>query len=104
MSHRTNTLRLARGNSARPFTGTALDVTLRACDRNRLPTRTPPNLGGALIDSEEVDSSLDPDLSRVGGLLWLRQPAPCSQPPLGRHLYPPVPGVSRGVGLTLRRC
>ena len=34
MSHRTNTLRLARGNSARPFTGTALDVTLRACDRN----------------------------------------------------------------------
>ena len=34
MSHRTNTLRLARGDSARPFTGTALDVTLRACDRN----------------------------------------------------------------------
>jgi hypothetical protein len=34
MSHRTNTLRLARGEPARPFTGTALDVTLRACDRN----------------------------------------------------------------------
>ena len=34
MSHRTNTLRLARGNTARPFTGTALDVTLRACDRD----------------------------------------------------------------------
>ena len=30
----TNTLRTARGESARPFTGTALDVTLRACDRN----------------------------------------------------------------------
>ena len=34
MSHRTNTLRIARGEPARPFTGTALDVTLRACDRN----------------------------------------------------------------------
>ena len=34
MSHRTNTLRIARGNTARPFTGTALDVTLRACDRD----------------------------------------------------------------------
>jgi hypothetical protein len=34
MSPPTNTLRLARGDTARPFTGTALDVTLRACDRN----------------------------------------------------------------------
>ena len=23
--------------------------------------------------------------------MWLRQPAPCSQPPMGRHLYPPFP-------------
>ena len=25
--------------------------------------------------------------------MWLRQPAPCSQPPMGRHLYPPFPAV-----------
>jgi hypothetical protein len=41
--HRTNTIRLARGNSARPFIGTALDVTLRACDRN-VPSRRGPGL------------------------------------------------------------
>ena len=44
MSNRTNTLRLARarGDSARPFTGTALDVTLCTCDRDvpEQPTRT----------------------------------------------------------------
>ena len=59
-----------------------------------------PSTSGRRFQRQDDEAYTPKDiLGRVGGLLWLRQPAPCSQPPLGRHLYPPFPRIGwKGAG------